>query len=289
MILKPFTKLYCHSACEALGRASLTMVNAELCTTESLRKVWFYIIRSCHQFHGKLPWHCLNKWLILFLHFQHPNLSSMWKKKINLLDASLSHILPLTHTGHPETAAAGQANQEWCKDYSSSGDTSGKWVGFQWSCSDSLLPHIERLFSASTVFLKPNVISARCPMLFKLSMNNYRWLHSTPLERCDDFVFANVSFSISWTPTGARWRPRKSTQRLHGILLRATKAVSFIWIVSYAHYSAPHYLWKANTKRMPLRFVCYYVVITVWDIVKGHEVTGFLSYVGERVSVQWTE
>lgn len=116
------------------------------------------------------------------------------EKKINLLDASLSHILPLTHTGHLETAAAGQANQEWCKDYSSSGDTSGKWVGFQWSCSDSLLPHIEQIFSASTVFLKPTVISARCSMLFKLSMNNYRWLHSTPLERCDDFVFANVSF-----------------------------------------------------------------------------------------------
>lgn len=115
-----------------------------------------------------------------------------------------------------------------------------------------------------------------------LNWSSYYTAHHFTLERFDDFVFENYLLSLAWSPTGAKWRPWKSTQRLQRILLRATKAVNFIWIIRYTHCSTSHYTWKANTKRMPLKFVCHYHIITVWDTTKGHEAAQFLFNIGER-------
>lgn len=46
---------------------------------------------------------------------------------------------------------------------------------------------------------------------------------------------------------------------------------------------------KPTQKKMPPRFERYYAIITVWDIAKGQEAAGFLSYTGERESLQQAE
>lgn len=151
----------------------------------------------------KLPWHCLNRWLILFLYFQHLNWSSYGEKKINWT-FPLPYSPSYAHRPPVDSWHWTKRPQQWCRAFSPASGTRGTRVGFQLD--------IEQLLCKRSL-PKVTSTSARFPTLFKLGMNNHTWLHSTPLHTWK--VWWLCLWELSSLPSMKPHRCQVKTMEIH--------------------------------------------------------------------------